>query len=177
MPTSAPGSKPRLHAASTAGPAGPVHRLRRAAARGFTLIEVLVVVAIVALGAALVTLSMREPADTQLEMEAVRLGALLEQARTEARAGGYAVQWVPAAGDAASPEGFKFLGLPTRQALPTRWLNAEVRAEVVGARQVRLGPEAILPAQRIVLRLGDRRLELATDGLSAFAIANTTATP
>jgi general secretion pathway protein H len=146
-------------------------------ARGFTLIEVLVVVAIVALGAALVTLSMREPAETQLELEAVRLGALLEQARTEARAGGYAVQWVPASGDGPAQEAFKFLGLPARQALPSRWLNDEVRAEVVGARQVRLGPEAILPAQRIVLRLGDRQLALASDGLSAFSIANARAAP
>jgi general secretion pathway protein H len=32
-----------------------------------------------------------------------------------------------------------------------------------------LGPEPILPAQRIVLRLEDRRVVLASDGLAPFA--------
>jgi general secretion pathway protein H len=47
-----------------------------------------------------------------------------------------------------------------------------VSAEVVSATAVLLGPEPILPAQRIVLRLEDRRLVLASDGLSAFAVAS-----
>jgi hypothetical protein len=34
---------------------------------------------------------------------------------------------------------------------------------------VLLGPEAILPPQRIVLSLGDKRVELASDGLGPFA--------
>jgi general secretion pathway protein H len=40
---------------------------------------------------------------------------------------------------------------------------------VVGTNGVVLGPEAILPPQRIVLLLADKRLELASDGLSPFA--------
>ena len=61
--------------------------------------------------------------------------------------------------------------------LPTRWLDPQVRAEVVGARAVQLGPEPLIGAQRIVLRLADQRLELATDGLGPFAVVNDDAAP
>jgi general secretion pathway protein H len=36
---------------------------------------------------------------------------------------------------------------------------------------VRLGPEPLIGAQRIVLHLGDQRLVLGTDGLGPFAVA------
>ena len=66
---------------------------------------------------------------------------------------------------------FRFVGLSDRQALPTRWLDPETRATIDGgAPSVILGPEAILPPQRIVLRLGERQLEIATDGLAPFAV-------
>jgi general secretion pathway protein H len=39
----------------------------------------------------------------------------------------------------------------------------------MSASTVLLGPEAILPAQRIVLSLGDKRVELVSDGLGPFA--------
>ena len=40
-----------------------------------------------------------------------------------------------------------------------------------------LGPEAILPPQRIVLRLENQRLELASDGLGPFAVTGSGAAP
>jgi general secretion pathway protein H len=153
MPTSAPGSRRR----------GP----RRAA--GFTLIEVMIVVAIVAIAVGLVTFSIRDPARTRLELEAARLSALLEQARTEARSGGYSVLWAPTAG--ADGGQFRFVGLPPAVALPTRWLDEHVSAQVVGAPALLLGPDAILPPQRVVLMLDEQRIEIATDGLGAFAVA------
>jgi len=136
--------------------------------RGFTLIEVMVVLAIVAIGAGLISLAIRDPASTQLEHEAARLSALLESARTEARAGGFDVVWVPGAD--ASGGAFRFVGLPAALALPTNWLSQGVSAEVVGSTQVVLGPEAILPPQRVVLRLDDQRLEVGTDGVAGFAV-------
>jgi general secretion pathway protein H len=52
-----------------------------------------------------------------------------------------------------------------------------VSAQIVGGTTLVLGPDAILPPQRIVLRLEDQRLELASDGLGPFAVASAEATP
>ena len=63
--------------------------------RGFTLIELMVVVALVALTTGLVSLAVRDPQSSQLEREAARLVALLESARTEARSSSLEAQWQP----------------------------------------------------------------------------------
>lgn len=141
--------------------------------RGFTLIELMVVVALVALTTGLVSLAVRDPQSSQLEREAARLVALLESARTEARSSSLEAQWQPQRRTDPGEDGpdFRFVGLPSTLALPTRWLDGEVWAEVIGARSVRLGPEPLIGAQRIVLHLGDQRLVLATDGLGPFAVA------
>jgi len=137
----------------------------RARQAGFTLIELLVVVAIVAIASAVVTLAVRDPDASRLDREAARLSALLEGARADARAAGLAVAWAPAA---EAEQGFRFVGLPATSEMPTQWLGPGVSAQVIGARAVQLGPEPVIGAQRILLRLGDQRLELATDGLGAF---------
>jgi general secretion pathway protein H len=108
------------------------------------------------------------------------LSALLETARAEARVSGATVRWVPSGAVAGQPGAeaggmdadFRFVGLPAALALPTRWLDARVSAQVVGATTVLLGPEAMLPPQRVRLRLGERQLELASDGLGPFAPAD-----
>jgi general secretion pathway protein H len=167
MPTSAPGSNP--------APAS------RRASGGFTLIELLLVIAIVALSAGVVSLALRDADAARLEEEGARLAALLEMARADARVMGSTVRFVPAAvlsaADAADAAQFRFVGLPAQRKLPTRWLDARVTAQVVGGTTLLLGPDAILPAQRIVLRLADRRLELASDGLGPFAVATDSAAP
>lgn len=156
-PTSAPGSEPR--------------RARRASG-GFTLIELLVVVALIAIVSATVTLSLRDPAELQLQREAQRLAALLETARAESRASGLAVRWVPKG--LKSGDDFRFEGLPRTLRLPTRWLGEPVAVQVENATAanpgVSLGPEPIIPAQWLRLRLGEQLLVLGTDGLSAFDI-------
>jgi general secretion pathway protein H len=137
---------------------------------GFTLIELLLVVALIAIASSLATLALRDPSGTQLEHEAARLAALLESARAESRASGLAVRWEPQRGEAEA-EGFRFIGLTGLTPMPTQWLNEAVRAEIVGARAIALGPEPLIGAQRVVLRLNDQRLTLVTDGLGPFAVA------
>lgn len=144
-------------------------------ARGFTLVELLVVFAIVALGIGLVSLALPDSEANRLEEEAARLSSLLESARAEARVAGVAVRWVPRPSQAEEAQApldaaqFQFVGLPASVQMPTRFLDAGTRAQVVGANHLVLGPEAILPSQRLVLRLGQRRLELHSDGLGPFA--------
>ncbi len=188
MPMSAPGSSERRGAGGSGDAFGK-------SSRGFTLIELLIVVALVAVVSGLVSLAIRDPAASRLEREAARLSALLESARAEARASGLAVRWVPAgaadagnAANAATSVGdkaagiavttaadtagtdFRFVGLPAALGLPQRWLGPDVSAEIIGGRSVLLGPEPLIGAQRIVLRLADQRITLATDGLGPFAV-------
>jgi general secretion pathway protein H len=142
------------------------------------LLELLVVIAIVALSAGVVSLALRDGDAAQLEEEGARLTALLEMARADARVAGVEVRFVPA-DDAQAPDGpqFRFVGLPTQRKMPTRWLDPRVSAQIVGGTALVLGPDAILPPQRVVLRLEDQRLELATDGLGPFAVATAAAPP
>ena len=140
-------------------------------ARGFTLIELILVVALIAIASSVVTLALRDPDASQLEEEGARLAALLEGARAEARASGLVARWEPSSGQEGVP-GFRFVGLPPSRELPDQWLDDTVSAEVIGARAVVLGPEPLIGAQRIVLRRGERRLVLQTDGLGPFLVAD-----
>jgi general secretion pathway protein H len=139
--------------------------------RGFTLIELLVVVALIAIATATVGLALRDPAQMQLQREAERLIALLETARAEARAGGLDVRWRPGASLSDPAQQFAFVGLPKRIELPTRWLGAPLSIDMENnARELVLGPEPLLPAQGLRLRLGEQQLRIASDGLRPFAV-------
>lgn len=134
--------------------------------RGFSLIELLVVVALIAIAAATVSMAMRDPAEAQLQREAERLAALLETARAEARAAGLSVTWRPVHDDSGAD--FRFQGLPSRLTLPSRWLGAPVGVQIHQATALVLGPEPLIGAQSVLLRLGQERMIVATDGLGPF---------
>jgi len=127
----------------------------------------MVVVLIVAVASGMTVVSLRDRSQSKLEEEGARLSALLETARTQSRIVGTDVRWAPLASG-----GFTFIGLPPKAAkeLPSHWLDNDTTATIVGAPQLRLGPEPLLPAQRVVLHLGEREIAVGTDGLSPFAI-------
>ena len=131
---------------------------------GFTLLELLVVVAIMALATAGVGLSLRDSSQTQLEREAQRLSALLESARAQSRMTANPVRWT------TTPTGFRFDGI-TDSELPTRWLGDDVTTAQTST--LVLGPEPIIGPQRVRLvsrSQPSRSLTLATDGVGPFAI-------
>ncbi|HWI83339.1 prepilin-type N-terminal cleavage/methylation domain-containing protein [Ramlibacter sp.] len=149
MPTSAAGSSARL----------------APAARGFTLLELLVVVAIIAIASAGVSFALRDTGATQLEREAQRLAALFESARAQSRSTGVPVRWYP------TDAGFRFGGVPAGT-LPDHWLAETTR--VRGSAALQLGPEPIIGRQEVVIEstaAPGRSLRIATDGLRPFAVA------
>jgi general secretion pathway protein H len=139
---------------------------------GFTLLELLVVVSLIALSTAAVSLALRDSDTQALEREAQRLVAVLEAGRVQSRLQGVPVRWEPTA------DGFRLIGVPrttqTPDALdqPRRWLQAGLSARVTepaNTQRLTLGPEPLIGAQRLLLQQGDARLWIATDGLGPFA--------
>ena len=148
-----------------------------ASARGFTLIELMVVVALIAIASAVASLALRDPAAAKLEQEAARLVALLESARAEARASGLAARWEPLTAAGRRRRAFASSACRPTEPLPTHWLETGTAAQVIGARAVVLGPEPLIGEQRIVLRLDDQRLTLATDGIGPFVVSDSGVPP
>ncbi len=145
--------------------------------RGLTLLELLVVLAIIGFAMAGVSLSLRDSNQTQLEREAQRLVAVLEAARAQSRTSGIALIWQ------ATPEGFVIR--PAHAASPIaaraeKWLAMGTQAVVnnaAPANLVVLGPEPILAPARITLSLVTTdsakpipALSIGTDGLKPFQV-------
>lgn len=167
MPTSVAGSKPST---SNTHPQPAKRPLRQA---GFTLVELLVVLLIVALASGGVTLALRDSQAQQLEREAQRLVAWLEAGRAQARASASAIHWRSRA------DGFEFVGAglrpnhPDAVLRPQKWLQPGVQVQIMAptqAQTLQLGPEAVLPAQTLELRLGEHSVRIGSPGLAPFAV-------
>jgi general secretion pathway protein H len=130
---------------------------------GFTLLELLVVLTIIAIASAVVTLSLRDSSSTRLQSEAERLVAVLETARADARASNTALLWH------ADAKGFEVQTLPaTGQARQTMvWLQAGTQA---APSDVLISPEPVQARTRLTLTLGAARLTLGTEGATAFKV-------
>lgn len=164
---------------------------RRSVGHGFTLLELLIVVALIAVASAVASLALPDPAASRLEQEAARLATLLEAGRAQSRALGLPVRWAPGpanGGDAATaladpavpPAAFHFDGLPAGHGLPQRWLVADGEPPLIALPErqawITLGPEPVIGPQRVVLSLGQRRIAVASDGISPFRVVHDDAT-
>jgi general secretion pathway protein H len=136
---------------------------------GFTLLELLVVMAIVAMASAGVGFALRDTTQVQLDRDAERLVALLETARARSRVSGLPVRWRP------TLTGFRFEGLPATKgaatALPETWLDADTA--VVGSPLLVLGPDPIIDPQKVMLvsrSQPGREVSLSTDGVRPFSL-------
>lgn len=138
---------------------------RRSPARGFTLLELMIVVAITGMASAAVALALRDSTQTQLDREAQRLVALLESARAESRATGVPLQW------RATATGFEVSD--GRRSRPQRWEGLDLQAR--SDTPVPLGPEPVIGPQTIQISsrdAPDRSLWVVSDGLRAFEVRN-----
>jgi general secretion pathway protein H len=147
-----------------------INLLRQSKQRGFTLMELMVVVAIIAIASTGVMFAIPDASTTALERDAQRLAALLDSARAQSRASGLSV---------TTDEGFVFEGIAKIKnaktgemedlvKFPTHWLSRETHVEL--ASRLVLGPEPIIAQQEVVLRHEARSLTLATDGIRPFGI-------
>lgn len=153
--------------------------------RGLTLLELLVVLAIIGFAMAGVSLSLRDSSQTQLEREAQRLVAHLEAARAQSRTSGVAQLW------RITPEGYEIVTMSTPSGTPVRketWMSANTQASIQALPQatnsasnniVVLGPEPLIAPASITLSMANAgtnasrptpSLRLATDGLKPFQV-------
>ena len=156
MPTSAAGSKRPL-----------------ALPQGFTLLELLVVVALIAVATAGVSLSLRDSAQSALQRDAERLAVLLETGRAQARASGLPVVWRTEVTPPYAVQSFVFDGLPP-PGLPQNWLAESTRA--TPGSFITLGPEPLIEPQAVALSAPHspgQTLWVVTDGLRPFKVQST----
>ena len=141
--------------------------------RGLTLLELLVVLAIIAISSAGVALAMRDNSQTQLEREAQRLIAKLEAARVQSRAQGLPLVW------RATTSGF-VIETPmvgSGCVAQSDWLSADISNGMSASiKTIKLGPEPIIPPATITLSKASGQssgakpmnLRIGTDGLQPF---------
>ncbi len=127
----------------------------------------MVVVTIIAIATAGVSFALRDSSSQALERDAQRLIAQLESARALSRTSGQPVLWRAQAG------GYRFEGSAlAKNNSPQTWLTPaiEVQGPTGTAPVLLLGPEPLLPAQAVTLRLASASLRIASDGLRPFAV-------
>ena len=131
---------------------------------GFTLLELLVVLAIIASASAAVVLSLRDSPQTRLQAEAERVIAVLEASRADARASNTAMRWH------ADDQGFQVHTLPA-DGPPVHnmaWLHKGTQALPV---EVLISAEPVQARSRLTLSHDSgASLSIGTDGAAAFKV-------
>jgi general secretion pathway protein H len=139
-------------------------------ARGYTLIELLITVAIIGIAAGLVTLSLRGNEARRLSEETDRLAALFRMAAAEARISGRALVWE------ADLSGYHFRPLVPDSSLPLREeLSRErrwgVALERLQTRELLFAREPLREPAVIELATGSQVVRLALDAQGNLQLA------
>jgi len=153
---------------------------------GFTLIELMVVIAIIAIATAGVSLAAFPRADQPLARDARRLAQLFELAQAEARAGGRPIlwqadetgyrftrrpAWTPRNAQAAvteSPQADEFRDDESLR--PRKWEAGRVQASVEPAQGATFTSEWIAPPMRVELRDDFQRIAVMRDAAGRYAV-------
>ena len=152
--------------------------LHRASSRGFTLIEMLVVLMIAGLLIAVVALAPSRNKRTDLNEEAQRLATLLESADDEAQVRSASIAWQPVDGGYRffqRAENGKWLPLNDEVLGPHRW-DADVTGVSIhytggaGIQRVVFGDESIEVPVTITLQSGAVSLLVVGTGIGNFAV-------
>ena len=137
--------------------------------RGLTLLELLVVLAIIGFASAGIALSLRDGQQTQLDNEAQRLMAHLEAARVSSRTSGVTLTW------RGTGDGYTILRPGSKPFKTEQWLYPST---VVSAstNPVVLGPEPIIAPVTLTLSQASsnqaptQTVRIGTDGLRPFQV-------
>lgn len=147
MPTSVPGNPDRI--------GGLPLRTTPKAHGGFTLLELLLVVTLMALASAGVSLALRDSTQKQLDLDAQRLASVFNTAHAQARSTGVPVSWQASAGGVT-------LGV-TR----LTWSQASTQLTPLTGT---LHPEPLLPPLQLTLRQESQVRMVGTNGVRPFQV-------
>jgi general secretion pathway protein H len=136
--------------------------------RGFTLLELMIVLLILGIASAAVAFAMSSGPSRALQQEGERLAAILEAGRAQSRTTGVSVYFQPREGGFALASA---AGTVTRS-----WMISAVT--VSPSTPLALGPDPIIAAHRLGLMMEGQTVVVATNGVAPFAVeASTQAAP
>ena len=138
--------------------------------RGFSLIELMVVICIIAVLASVMSIGVMPGEGALADREARRLALLLEAAVAEARASGQGIAWTPEArGYAFLHRGAEGEWLPFPDSSPYRRRSFEGSVAIEGER-VTLAPYGLQAPLQATIRGGDARIILRSGALGRISI-------
>jgi general secretion pathway protein H len=143
--------------------------------KGFTLIELMVVLVIIGIASAAITLNIRTDPSRSLREDAKRLALLLETAQTEARSDGRRIAWV------ADSQGYRFVRvgddgaqapafISDPQLRPRRWDSAPVEVRISSGKTLLLDAEWIGEPVQITLSNSQARVSVTRTAMGRIEV-------
>ncbi len=139
-------------------------------ASGYTLLELLVTIAIIGIAAGMLSLSLRGDEARRLREEADRLAALFRMAQSEARVSGRTVVWQ------ADLAGYRFRPLVADASLPLpsellRERTWPVEVQAIRTRELLFTREPLREPALVEISTRERSIDLALDALGNATLA------